>query len=207
MVDKFDVKVYAYQATGQRDLASDFDLDPDNEWPSGITFANDRFYVVDDEDDKVYAYQATGQRDSASDFDLNPDNDDARGITFANDRFYVVDDEDDKVYAYSADVPPLGFSESGSATRSIPENLPGGINVGVPVSAVGGDAVDVQHRRSRCPELRHRDRDRADPHERRRRLRLRDEEPLPGRGHGGRRCRQSRFHRRNHRSARPDANL
>ena len=141
MVDKFDVKVYAYQATGQRDLASDFDLDPDNEWPSGITFANDRFYVVDDEDDKVYAYQAAGQRDSASDFDLNPDNDDARGITFANDRFYVVDLSDDKVYAYSADVPPLGFSESGSATRSIPENLPGGINVGIPVSAAGGDAL------------------------------------------------------------------
>ena len=93
------------------------------------------------EDDKVYAYQATGQRDSASDFDLNPDNDDARGITFANDRFYVVDEEDDKVYAYSADVPPLGFSESGSATRSIPENLPGGINVGIPVSAAGGDAL------------------------------------------------------------------
>ena len=141
VVDKFDVKVYAYQATGQRDLASDFDLDPDNEWPSGITFANDRFYVVDDEDDKVYAYQATGQRDSATDFDLNPDNDDARGITFANDRFYVVDEEDYKVYAYSADVPPLGFSESGSATRSIPENLPGGINVGIPVSAAGGDAL------------------------------------------------------------------
>ena len=141
VADKFDVKVYAYQATGQRDLASDFDLDPDNEWPSGITFANDRFYVVDDEDDKVYAYQATGQRDSATDFDLNPDNDDARGITFANDRFYVVDEEDYKVYAYSADVPPLGFSESGSATRSIPENLPGGINVGIPVSAAGGDAL------------------------------------------------------------------
>ena len=35
----------------------------------------------------------------------------------------------------------LGFSESGSAIRSIPENLPGGINVGVPVSAAD-DAGD-----------------------------------------------------------------
>ena len=35
----------------------------------------------------------------------------------------------------------LGFSETGSVTRSIPENLPGGINVGVPVSAVRGDAL------------------------------------------------------------------
>ena len=41
----------------------------------------------------------------------------------------------------ASDVPPLGFSVSGSATRSIPENLPGGINVGVSVSAVGGDRL------------------------------------------------------------------
>ena len=41
----------------------------------------------------------------------------------------------------ASNVPRLGFAESGSATRSIPENLPGGINVGVPVSAVGGDAL------------------------------------------------------------------
>ena len=38
-------------------------------------------------------------------------------------------------------VQELGFSESGSVIRDIPENLPGGINVGVPVSAVGGDAL------------------------------------------------------------------
>ena len=140
VVDKRDDKVYSYQVTGQRDSVSDFDLDSAR-GVEGITFANDRFYLVDSVDDKVYAYQATGQRDSASDFDLDSDNRFPRAITFANDRFYVVDDGDDKVYAYSADVPPLGFSESGSATRSIPENLPGGINVGIPVSAAGGDAL------------------------------------------------------------------
>ena len=50
-----------------------FDLDPDNRYPRGITFANDRFYVVDDHypDSKVFVYQADGQRDSASDFDLD----------------------------------------------------------------------------------------------------------------------------------------
>ena len=140
VVDKRDDKVYAYQASGQRDSASDFDLDSAR-GVEGITFANDRFYLVDSVDNKVYAYQATGQRDSASDFDLDSDNRFPRAIAFANDRFYVVDLIDDKVYAYSADVSPLGFSESGSAYRSIPENLPGGINVGVPVSAVGGDAL------------------------------------------------------------------
>ena len=35
----------------------------------------------------------------------------------------------------------LGFTESGPVSRSIPENVPGGINVGTPVSAGGGDAL------------------------------------------------------------------
>ena len=39
------------------------------------------------------------------------------------------------------DVPPLGFSEGESATRGIWENTPPGINVGGPVSAVGGDSL------------------------------------------------------------------
>ena len=84
--------------TGQMAMES-FDLDPDNIWPRGIAFANDKFYVVDGVYDKVYAYRLSGQRDSASDFDLDSANADAKGITFANNRFYVVD-RDDKVYAY-----------------------------------------------------------------------------------------------------------
>ena len=35
----------------------------------------------------------------------------------------------------------LGFPDGESTTRSIPENIPAGINVGVPVSAVGGNAL------------------------------------------------------------------
>ncbi len=35
----------------------------------------------------------------------------------------------------------LAFSDGTSATRAIPENIPPGINVGEPVSAVGGDAL------------------------------------------------------------------
>ena len=43
----------------------------------------------------------------------------------------------------SATVPGqgLGFIENGPVSRSIPENLPGGINVGIPVTAVGGGAL------------------------------------------------------------------
>ena len=80
----------------------DFDLDPDNRWPEGMTFGNGRFYVVDSSDDKVYAYHASGQRDAAFDFDLDRDNSRPDGITFGNGRFYVVDSSDDKVYAYHA---------------------------------------------------------------------------------------------------------
>jgi len=112
VVDWGDDKVYAYQSSGQRDSASDFDLDPDdldrrNENAAGITFANNKFYVVNvtpspSEIDNVYAYDASGQGDTASDFDLDADNTDPEGITFANDKFYVVDQTDDKVYAYDA---------------------------------------------------------------------------------------------------------
>ena len=79
-----------------------FDLGVGNDDPDGITFANDRLFVVDGRDDEVYAYQASGQRDSASDFDLAISNSSATGITFANDKFYVIDWLDDKVYAYQA---------------------------------------------------------------------------------------------------------
>ena len=78
-----------------------FDLHADNGAPTGITFANDRFFVVDWDDDKAYAYQASGQRDAAADFALDSANGVAEGITFANDRFFAVD-WNDKVYPYSA---------------------------------------------------------------------------------------------------------
>ena len=102
VVDWIDDKVYAYQSSGQRDSASDFDLDSDNGNASGIVFANNKLQVVDWNDDKVYAYQSSGQRDSASDFDLDSANDSPEGIIFANENFYVVDNVDDKVYAYQS---------------------------------------------------------------------------------------------------------
>ena len=102
VVDWIDDKVYAYQSSGQRDSASDFDLDSDNGNASGIVFANNKLQVVDWTDDKVYAYQSSGQRDSASDFDLDSANDSPEGIIFANEKFYVVDNVDAKVYAYQS---------------------------------------------------------------------------------------------------------
>ena len=76
------------------------ELDASIHSPTGITYANDRFYVVDSFRNKVYAYMSSGQRDAASDFDLSPDNELPAGITYANDRFYVIERLEDKVYAY-----------------------------------------------------------------------------------------------------------
>ena len=110
VVDWFGDKVYAYQATGERDSAADFDLVSDNGSANGIAFANDRFYVVDRSDDKVYAYQNAGERDSASDFDLVSDHVWGGRITFANGRFYVIDEFNDKVFAYqTTGEPASGF--------------------------------------------------------------------------------------------------
>ena len=114
----FNNKVYAYQPSGQRDSASDFDLY--NRSNNGIAHANGKFYVVgySDSRGKVSAYDASGQRDSASDFDLDSANGNVTGITFANDRFYVVDGSDEKVYAYQ----PSGQRDSASDFDLYPDH-------------------------------------------------------------------------------------
>ena len=88
-------------AEGGTTGGGNFDLAGDNDRPTGITYANGRFYVVDEVDDKVYAYATNGQRDAAADFDLAGDNGSPHGIVHANGRFYVADYTDDKVYAYA----------------------------------------------------------------------------------------------------------
>ena len=82
--------------------AASFDLHASNQFPEGITFANNRFYVADWFDERIYAYSASGQSDPAASFDLHASNQDPRGITFANNRFYVADWFDERIYAYSA---------------------------------------------------------------------------------------------------------
>ena len=117
-----DDKVYAYQASGQRDSASDFDLDSANGYAEGIAFGNATFYVVDGAHGgrpKVYAYDASGQRASASDLDLDPANEDATGITFANGRVYLVDEVNDEVYVLNPTAPDL-VVESPSVSSSTP---------------------------------------------------------------------------------------
>ena len=79
-----------------------FILDADNEYATGITYADDRFFVLDAEDDKVYAYRTNAERDPDRDFDLDADNAGAEAIVYANEKYYVADRLDDKVYVYTA---------------------------------------------------------------------------------------------------------
>ena len=86
---------------GDPPTGTDFDLDSDNSAPEGITYANNRFYVVDWSDERVYVYTMSGQRDTGADFDLDNDSGFSEGITYANNRFYVVDWSDERVFVYT----------------------------------------------------------------------------------------------------------
>ena len=102
-------------------------LDTSNDDPTGVTYGNDRFYVVDEYRDKVYAYMSSGQRDTASDFNLSPDNNYPEGVTYGNDKFYVVDEYRDKVYAYMSS----GQRDTASDFNLSPDNDdPTGITYG-----------------------------------------------------------------------------
>ena len=68
--------------------------------PNSITYANNRFYVVDGEDAKVYVYERSGARVSDSDFNLYKTKKFPVGIAYANNRFYVVHYNDEKIYEY-----------------------------------------------------------------------------------------------------------
>lgn len=82
--------------------ADGFVLDLANGRATGMTVADERFFVLDAEDDKVYAYRTTAERDPDRDFTLDADNTAAEAIVHEDGKFYVVDRWDDKVYVYSA---------------------------------------------------------------------------------------------------------
>ena len=94
------VRLFQYGADGTHRQTYTHD---DNIDPVGITYANNRFYVVNDSVKKVYVY---GFEDGGFkyfgnlDFNLDENNSSPNSITYANNRFYVVDGEDAKVYVY-----------------------------------------------------------------------------------------------------------
>ena len=76
---------------GSGSPVGDFDLDDNNDRPTGMAHANGRFYVVDYIDNKVYAYTVDGRRDASADFDLDNNNTRPEGMAHANGRLYVAD--------------------------------------------------------------------------------------------------------------------
>ncbi|MXX63016.1 MAG: hypothetical protein F4112_15915 [Holophagales bacterium] len=99
------VKVVVGDTGGGTD--SSFNLDSANGGPTGITYANGRFYVVDQGADKVFAYGSDWRRSSSDEFPLGSHTV-PKGITYANGQFYVVDEANNRVYAYRPDGSPLG---------------------------------------------------------------------------------------------------
>ena len=93
----------SFEEGGGGTTPTSFDLDSDNNHPTGITYRNNRLYVVDDTDFKVFVYTSSGQRVAGSDFDLDS-NVSANGITYGNNQFYVVgeDSGDEKVFVYTS---------------------------------------------------------------------------------------------------------
>ncbi len=108
-IDDLKDKIYKKQTLLNKvsgiPVFSDFDLDADNEKPTGIIYLNGNLWVVDNGDDKVYAYNADGTLVLGSDFDLASGSSSPAGITSFNGKFYVLDrtNSADKVYAYNAD--------------------------------------------------------------------------------------------------------
>ena len=100
--------------------STSFDLDSDNDSARGITYADNRFYVVDSTDDKVYVYSISGERIPSADFNLDSDNGSATGIIDYEGDLFVIDISDDWVYVYSSSGQYLGGgnlgSDNGSAT-------------------------------------------------------------------------------------------
>lgn len=156
-------KVFAYDVSGKRDTSSDFDLFDEvkeDALPHGITYANERLYVVvisgvfgsSPASRTVYAYRLSGKRDPASDFDLEDDNGNAFGIVYANDSFYVVDSVDRKVYTYA------GTERQSSVPNDPPvlerigdQGVPIGVPLNFELSATDPDGDDLRFRVSGSP--------------------------------------------------------
>ncbi len=93
---------------------STFDLDIDNSYsyPSGITYANNHFYVLGGSEGKVYVYTSAGQRDETKEFDLHGSNSWPTAITYVNNHFYVADSNRDQFFVYTSNgqrIAPSGF--------------------------------------------------------------------------------------------------
>ena len=88
-------RVLAYNPNGNRVADLDFRIHPSNNSPVGITYFNNRFYILNEVigiSYKIFAYHPNGTRDPISDVTLNSPSTffRPRGLDFMMDEFYVV---------------------------------------------------------------------------------------------------------------------
>ena len=154
VIDEDLAQVLAYDEAGDRSPGLDFALGPYNSSPFALAFADEHFLVADSIDRRVYAYTIDGERNPNRDIDLFWTNVQTNGIAFDGANLQVLDDSstadvfdrsNGRIFAYPIGGDAIGgtscFRDGAATTRLINENVPGGINVGEPVTATGGDSL------------------------------------------------------------------
>ena len=103
--DYADEKIFVYSGAGV--YRETFDLNTSNAASTGITYYDNKLWVLNNFGstvNKVFVYnEADGAELSTLDFDLDAANSDPQGITFGENKFWVTDSGDNKVYAYNTD--------------------------------------------------------------------------------------------------------
>ena len=85
-------KVWVYNTDGTRSADDDFDLT--NLHFAGITFGNDKFYIMQASFPRqVLVYSSTGTQLTDEGFDISSENSSPNGITLAYNKLYVVDSQ------------------------------------------------------------------------------------------------------------------
>ena len=107
VVDARDLKVYAYEASGERAPEQDFELAADNKMPAGITVGPEGFYVVDEGyffdwgvPREVFVYDAAGKHLPDATIELDPSIREPLGIAYFDDRLFLAGAWTRKIYAY-----------------------------------------------------------------------------------------------------------
>ncbi|MDE0036371.1 MAG: hypothetical protein OXU77_02295 [Gammaproteobacteria bacterium] len=134
VVDETDLKVYAYDESGEPATALDFELADDNKMPAGVTVEADRFYVVDADDfldrrapRNVFVYDTTGEALPDAGFTVDSAIREPLGIAYFDDRLFLADNWTRKVYAFRS----TGERDADADFDLDPDNLsPRGIAYG-----------------------------------------------------------------------------
>ena len=99
--DLDDLRVYAYNRDGTRDVSKEIALHFENEFAAGIWSDGETMWVADLHIAKLYAYRLSdGTRDDSKDITLDAENDIATGVWSDGETIWVADSRDAKFYAY-----------------------------------------------------------------------------------------------------------